>query len=81
MYGGFISAFSEWSTTGNVTGIMTSQNLDTLEGLESQFSIGIHRILIELSHSTELELRKLRRTRTDSGRASTLELLRGLPTS
>jgi hypothetical protein len=41
-------------------GIPTSQNLETLEGLESWFSIGICIILAELSHSTELELRKLR---------------------
>jgi hypothetical protein len=33
------------------------------------------------THSTKLQLRKLRRPRTDSGRASTLELLRGLPIS
>jgi hypothetical protein len=62
-------------------GILTSQNLDTLEGLESQLSVGIHRILVELTHSTEPELKKLRRTQTNSSRASTLELLRGLLTS
>jgi hypothetical protein len=53
-------------------GILTSQNPDTLEGL---------RIPTELPHSTELELRKLRRTRMDFSRASALKLLRGLPTS
>jgi hypothetical protein len=60
--------------------IPTSWNPDTPDGLESRLSVGIHRILAELPHSTELELRKLRQTRMDSGRASTLELLRGLPT-
>jgi hypothetical protein len=62
-------------------GIPTSQNPDTLEGLESRLSVGIHRIPTELPHSTELELRKFHRTRTDSNRDSALELLRGLPTS
>jgi hypothetical protein len=65
----------------NVTGIPTSRNPDTPEGLKSRLSIGIHRILEELPHSTELELRKLHRTRMDSCRASALELLRALPTS
>jgi hypothetical protein len=51
------------------------------EGLESQFSVEIHRIPTELPHSIELELGKLRRSRTDSGRASTLELLSGVPPS
>jgi hypothetical protein len=44
---------------GNVSGIPTSQNLNTPEGLESQPSIRIHRIPAELPHSTEVELRKL----------------------
>jgi hypothetical protein len=61
--------------------IPTSQNPDTPEGLESRFSIGIRRILTELPHSTELEIKKLHRTQMDSGRASALELLRELPTS
>jgi hypothetical protein len=56
-------------------GILTSQNPNTPEELESWLSVGIHRILAELPHSTELELGKLRQTRTDSGRASVLELL------
>jgi hypothetical protein len=47
----------------------------------SWLSIEIHRIPVELPHSTELELREHHRTQTDSGRASALELLRGLPTS
>jgi hypothetical protein len=47
---------------GNVTDILTSQNPDTPEGLENQFSIGIHKILIELPRSTELELRKFHQT-------------------
>jgi hypothetical protein len=51
------------------------------EGLESRLSVGIRRILMELLHSTKLELWNLRRTQTDSGRAFTLELLCGLPTS
>jgi hypothetical protein len=42
-------------------GIPTTQNPDTLEGLEGQLSVGIRRILAELSHLTELELEKLRR--------------------
>jgi hypothetical protein len=62
-------------------GILRSQNPDTPEGLESWLSVRIHKILVELPHSTEPELRKLRRTQTDSGRASALELLRELPTS
>jgi hypothetical protein len=66
---------------GNVAGIPTSQDPDTPEGIESWLSIGIHRILAKLPHSTELELRKLHQTQMDSGRASTLELLRGLLTS
>jgi hypothetical protein len=56
-------------------GIPTSRNLDTLEELKSQISI------TELSHSTELDFRKLRRTQMDSDRASVLELLRGLLTN
>jgi hypothetical protein len=40
-------------------GIPTSWNPDTLEGLESQLSVIIHRILAELPHSTNLELIKL----------------------
>jgi hypothetical protein len=62
-------------------GIATGWDPDTPEGLESSSSIRIHRILAELLHSTELELEKLCRTREDSGRASVLELLRGLSTS
>jgi hypothetical protein len=58
-----------------------SQNPNTPEGLESRFSVGIHRIPAELSHSTELELKKLRRTQTDFDKASALELLREVPTS
>jgi hypothetical protein len=61
--------------------IPTSQNYNTPEGLERRFSVKIHRIPAELPHSTELELEKLHRTQTDSGRASALELLQGLPTS
>jgi hypothetical protein len=45
---------------GNVTSILTSWNLDTPQGLKSQLSVGIRRILVELFHLTELELRKLR---------------------
>jgi hypothetical protein len=41
-------------------GIPTSQNPDTLEGLENWLSVGIRKILAELPHSTEPELRKLR---------------------
>jgi hypothetical protein len=40
-------------------GILTRWNPDTPEGLESRFSVGIHKIPAELSYSTELELRKL----------------------
>jgi hypothetical protein len=61
--------------------MLTSQNPDTPEGLKSRLSVRIHRIPEELPHSTELELRNLRRSRMDSGRASTLELPRGLLTS
>jgi SRSO17 transposase len=62
-------------------GILTSQNLDTREGLENLLSVRIDRIPAELPHSTEPELEKLRWTQTDSNRASMLELLCGLPTS
>jgi hypothetical protein len=62
-------------------GIPTSRDPDTPEGLESQLSVKIHRILAELPHSTEPELRNLCRSQTDFSRASTLELLQGLPTS
>jgi hypothetical protein len=62
-------------------GIPTSQDLDTPKGLESLLSVEIHRILAQLPHSIELELGKLHRTQMDSSRASTLKLLRGLPTS
>jgi hypothetical protein len=62
-------------------GIPTGQGPDTPEGLESRLSVRIHRILVELLHSTELELGKLHRLQTDSSRASTLELLQGLLTS
>jgi hypothetical protein len=61
--------------------IPTSHDLDTPEGLKSQLSIKIHRILAELPHSTEPELRKLHQIQTDCGRAFALELLRGLLTS
>jgi hypothetical protein len=40
-------------------GILTSRNLDTPEGLEQKLFIGIHRILVELPHSSQLELRNL----------------------
>jgi hypothetical protein len=66
---------------GNVVGILTSRNPDTPERLESRFSVGIRKIPVELPHSTELELRKLRQIWTDSGSASVLELLRGHPTN
>jgi hypothetical protein len=56
-------------------GIPISQNPDTPKELESGFSVGIHRILVELPHSTELELGKHHRIQMDSGRASALELL------
>jgi hypothetical protein len=38
-------------------GIPTSQNPDTPEGLEQRLSVGIHRIPVELLHSSKLELR------------------------
>jgi hypothetical protein len=66
---------------GNVASLPTSRNPDTQEGLESQLSIGIHRIPTKLLHSIELELGKLCQTRMDSCRAFTLELLQGLLTS
>jgi hypothetical protein len=37
-------------------GILTSRNPDTPEGLENRLFVGIHRIPVELKHSTELEL-------------------------
>jgi hypothetical protein len=61
-------------------GILTTQNPDTSEGLESRLSVGIHRILVELPHLTKLELGKLHRIRIDFERASVLELLRGFAT-
>jgi hypothetical protein len=68
-------------TLSKCHGYPDNRNPDTPEGLESRLSIGIHRIPVELSHSIELELKKLHRTVMDSDRASTLELLRGLLTS
>jgi hypothetical protein len=62
-------------------GILTSQYLDTPEGLEWRVSVGIHRITAELPHSTKLELKKHHRSQMDSDRASMLELLREIPTS
>jgi hypothetical protein len=53
-------------------GIPTSRDPNTPEGLESRLSIEIHRILAELLHSTELELRKLHRIRMDSVELSCL---------
>jgi hypothetical protein len=53
---------------------------DTSERLESRLSVDIHRIPVELPHWTELELGKLYLTWMDSGRASALKLLYGLPT-
>jgi hypothetical protein len=47
---------------GNVVGLLTRWNPDTPEGLKSQLSVGIHRILAKLMHSTELELGKLCQT-------------------
>jgi hypothetical protein len=44
---------------GNVTGIPSSQNSDTPEGLESWLSIKIHRIPTKLLHLIELELPRL----------------------
>jgi hypothetical protein len=38
-------------------GIPTSWNLDTPEGLKQRLSVGIHRILVELPHSSKLEPR------------------------
>jgi hypothetical protein len=43
-------------------GIPTSQNPDTLEGLESRLSVRIRRIPVELPHSTKQELGNLRQT-------------------
>jgi hypothetical protein len=60
---------------GNVMGIQTSQDPDTPKGLESQLSIRIRRILTEVPHSTEVELRKLYRIRMDSGSVVVLEQL------
>jgi hypothetical protein len=62
-------------------GIPTSWDPDTPEGLKSWLSVGLRRIPAELLHSIELELRKLCRIQKCSGRASALELLRGLLTS
>jgi hypothetical protein len=62
-------------------GIPTRRDPDTPKGLESRSSVRIRRILVELPHSAELELEKLHRIRSDSGRAFTLELLRGVLTS
>jgi hypothetical protein len=60
---------------GNVVGIPISQNPDTPKELKSRLSVRIHGILIELPHSTELELGKLHRIQTDPDRVSALELL------
>jgi hypothetical protein len=57
---------------GNVVAMSTSRDPNTIEGLESRLSVGIHKIPAELPHSNELELRKLGRIWMDSGRASVL---------
>jgi hypothetical protein len=83
----FTENCSSWSWSMNPSprafchNILTSQNTDTPEGLESRLSVKIHRIPAELPHSIEQELGNLRRTRIDSGRASALKLLWGLLTS
>jgi hypothetical protein len=51
---------------GNVVGIPTSWNPDTPKGLKSRPSLIIHRILVELPHSIDLELEKLCQTQMDS---------------
>jgi hypothetical protein len=56
-------------------GIPISGDPNTPEGLESRLSARIHRILVELPHSMELELRKFHRIQMDFDRASALELL------
>jgi hypothetical protein len=56
-------------------GIPTSWNPDTPEGLEGRLSVEICRILAELPHSTEPELKKFHLTGTYYGRASALKLL------
>jgi hypothetical protein len=56
-------------------GILTSQNPETPEALESGLSVRILRIPAELPHSTEPELRKLHQTRMDASRAYVLEVL------
>jgi hypothetical protein len=56
-------------------GIQTSRDPDTPKGLESQLSIRIRRILTEVPHSTEVELRKLYRIRMDFGSVVVLEQL------
>jgi hypothetical protein len=56
-------------------GILTNQDPDTPEGLESQLSVEMHRILVKLTHLTEQDLEKLCRTQMEFGRASALELL------
>jgi hypothetical protein len=60
--------------------ILTNRDANTPEGLKSRLYVRICRISAELPHSIELELGKHHRTQTDSGRASKLELLGGLPT-
>jgi hypothetical protein len=69
------------SLWGNAAGIWTSWNPDTTNELKSRLSVGIGWILVELPHSTKPKPGKLHRSRMDSGRASTLEQVRGLPTS
>jgi hypothetical protein len=59
-------------------GIPTSRDPDTPEELKNQLFVRIHKVPAELPHSTQLELEKLRRIRTDSDGAFVLELLRGL---
>jgi hypothetical protein len=66
---------------GNVVGIPTNRDPDTLEGLKSWLSIRIHRIPVELLYLTELELEKLRQIQMNSGRAFALQLLQVLLTS
>jgi hypothetical protein len=75
-----IGAANEWLTMIGKSPTPRSGLQNTRGTSESVLYWNSHNS-VELLHSTELELRKLRRTRMDSGRASTLELFGGLPIS
>jgi hypothetical protein len=59
--------------------IPTGRDIYFTQGSRARLFVRIHRILVELSHSSKLELRNPVGTRRDPDRAFVLELRGGLP--